>query len=247
MTVSDGVGEDVGLAAEYALGVLDAGERRLAETRLAADAGFRAEVQAWQDALHPLSDSIPAASPPADLWPRIDASLAGADPRPLDRPARAAAGGGWWSSLSFWRGATAGMGALAAAAVAFAVLPTNRPAGPTPIDAQPQMIVARLASDREPAAFIVAYDPMRKSTLVTPLTQEQVDRVHELWVIPEGGTPQSLGVIRMDQPGRYAVPEALQRLVVGEGALAVSLEPEGGSPTGSPTGPVVAQGPLNRV
>lgn len=247
MTATDREPEDVGMAAEYALGVLDAGERRLAESRLASPV-FAAEVRAWEDRLHPLTDAVQSEPAPEGLWPRIDASVSAVSPK-----AATAETSGWWRSLAFWRGSTAGMGALAAASVAVVMVQASRPDTPAPapavqqVQAQPPMVVARLAAENGPTVFIVAYDPMRRTTLITPLTPAQANRVHELWVIPADGTPRSLGVIGMDSPARYAVPEPLQALVGGDGTLAVSLEPMGGSPTGAPTGPVVASGPLSRV
>jgi anti-sigma-K factor RskA len=69
------------------------------------------------------------------------------------------------------------------------------------------------------------------------------NRVPELWLIPAGASaPISLGVL---QPGSRTVTrlgvEQLEKF--GRGAsLAVSLEPPGGSPIGTPTGPIVQQG-----
>lgn len=58
-------------------------------------------------------------------------------------------------------------------------------------------------------------------------------QVHELWVIAPGGAPVSLGLLQ-DRPlvVSYPVPPA-------GFVLAVSIEPQGGSPTGAPTGPVI--------
>ena len=70
------------------------------------------------------------------------------------------------------------------------------------------------------------------------------DRGFELWAIAPGAKPQSLGVIPAD--GRLA----LGRLPLALGAgtvLAVSIEPKTGSPTGQPTGPVVATGDLKNI
>ena len=62
----------------------------------------------------------------------------------------------------------------------------------------------------------------------------------ELWQIVGDAAPVSLGTIGSD--GRVpAVPYAEGQVV------AVSLEPAGGSPTGAPTGPVVALGRLQKT
>ena len=66
----------------------------------------------------------------------------------------------------------------------------------------------------------------------------------ELWLIPQGGRPHSLGLIQPGQPIRLTIPPELSGSVIKDATLAVSLEPPGGSPTGQPTGPVIAAGPL---
>ena len=66
----------------------------------------------------------------------------------------------------------------------------------------------------------------------------------ELWLIPEGEKPHSLGLIDPDKPVTISVPENLLPKVNQSAVLAVSLEPPGGSPTGQPTGPVIANGKL---
>ena len=73
------------------------------------------------------------------------------------------------------------------------------------------------------------------------------DRELELWMLPGQGPPRSLGVIPSDgvrKVGLSAAPDAAFR---GIDALAVSLEPRGGSPTGAPTGPVLYTGRLERL
>ncbi len=66
-------------------------------------------------------------------------------------------------------------------------------------------------------------------------------------MIPAGGTPHSLGLLA-NHGGTALTLTADNRARIAAGAtLAVSLEPLGGSPTGLPTGPVVATGALLRV
>ena len=68
----------------------------------------------------------------------------------------------------------------------------------------------------------------------------------ELWVIGEGKSPRSLGVLKADTV-KLRAPEVFAGGVQPETAkFAVTVEPEGGSPTGGPTGPVVYSGALIR-
>ena len=69
-------------------------------------------------------------------------------------------------------------------------------------------------------------------------------RAPQLWLIPPGLDPQPLGLLDPTRPVTFAIPPRLLPQATRDAVLAVSLEPPGGSPTGRPTGPVVAQGPL---
>jgi anti-sigma-K factor RskA len=70
--------------------------------------------------------------------------------------------------------------------------------------------------------------------------------VLEVWLVSPDGTRRSLGLFPSERPGTttalvlpHATAEALAKA-----ALAVSLEPRGGSTTGQPSGPVLFTGPL---
>jgi anti-sigma-K factor RskA len=69
----------------------------------------------------------------------------------------------------------------------------------------------------------------------------------ELWALPAGKAPQSLGVAAKAERATLALARAADSTLADVPALAVSLEPAGGSPTGAPTGPVLAIGPCIRV
>jgi anti-sigma-K factor RskA len=69
--------EDIdGLAAEYVLGSLEAGERARVEARQTRDAPLAAAIKAWERRLTPLSDAAPEVAPPADLFERILSRIA---------------------------------------------------------------------------------------------------------------------------------------------------------------------------
>lgn len=71
--------DHIALAAEYALGTLDADERALVETMLIVDPGFLALVHAWEHKLAPLHQMVSSVEPPSDVWNRIKASIAQAE------------------------------------------------------------------------------------------------------------------------------------------------------------------------
>ena len=239
MSALDHEREDPGLAAEYALGVLDAGERTAVQRRLESDSALAAEVRGWEDRLHPLAREVAATAPSEALWSRVSASIAAAEPRAAARPEHAA---GLWRSLGFWRAATAGFAAIAACAVVVAVTRTPEP------QTTPPMMIARVGTDAGAPVLVVAYDPMRRTAVVTPLAPAApAGHSHELWLIDAQGTPHSLGVIRMDGATPHAVPEAMVPMAGENTVIAVTVEPAGGSPTGAPSGPPVASGALHRV
>ena len=69
-------------------------------------------------------------------------------------------------------------------------------------------------------------------------------RVPELWLIPADGKPRPVGLLHADQTVTLTLPPDLAVFAKNNAVLAVSLEPPGGSPTGQPTGPVIATGKL---
>jgi len=96
--------------------------------------------------------------------------------------------------------------------------------------------------------LVAAWQPETNSLLVTPVELKvRARRDHQLWLIPQGGKPVSLGLLRGAAPQRVSVPLSLAPYVGAAATLAVSVEPIGGSPTGQPTGPIVASGKLSRV
>jgi anti-sigma-K factor RskA len=236
--------DDDVLAAELVLGVLDARARAAAQARVETDAAFAARVTAWERRLGGLVAEVGAAPVPAHVWPRIGARLGWND---------RAAQGGLWQSLAFWRGLGVA-GVLAAAVLAVllmraseapAPLPAPIVVAPSPTPVAPAPVVT-LASDAGSATFLATVDRKSGHLRVTPVptAADAEGRVPELWLIPPGQAPVSLGVIDHAWTHEIDVPEQ-HRWALGEkvgSLLAVSLEPKGGAPQGAPTGPIVAKG-----
>jgi anti-sigma-K factor RskA len=67
--------DHIALAAEYALGTLDADERAQVEAMMSVDAEYAAVVQAWEFRLGVLNQMVGSVEPPNDLWPRIRSTI----------------------------------------------------------------------------------------------------------------------------------------------------------------------------
>ena len=231
-------------AAEYALGVLTAAERAAAERRIKADAGFADQVAAWDARLAPMIDAVTPVSPSRIVWMRIAAQLG------LGKPA--ANDNGFWGNIAIWRAGTAAFATAAAAAVAVLVL---SPGGSTPVATTPvapiqamqPISVGMLKGEDGPVSFVVTLDRQNQKLIIAPVSGAPADHSFEMWMLPDGAAPVSMGVM---DGSDVVVIDAARLLSVGGGkipGLAVSVEPKGGSTTGGPTGPVIASGQLQPV
>lgn len=226
-------GDDL-TAAEYVLGVLPQDERRQAERRIDTDPAFARLVDAWEVRLAPMASAYEEAEPSAGLKQAIDRRLFGG-------AEIAAAGSGFWNSLIFWRGLA---GAALAALLLMLAIPALVPPGQTP----GERLVASLAHDDTDVHYFVVYDGRTADIGLSHVTGARAeDRDFELWVIQGNNPPVSLGVIPVGSNVHLTAAERVRRAIETGAVFAISLEPQGGSPTGQPTGPVVALGDLKSI
>jgi anti-sigma-K factor RskA len=216
------------LAAEYVLGTLKGGARRRFERHLRDDAVVRRTTDAWQARLVPMAEFARAAAPAGQVWERIA--------RRLNLPVRHAAWKFWrHGSLGFWR--SLGTASTAAALVLATVLGTQWLSAPR-LD-----YVSTLSDDKAQPVLVVTGDSRRQRLSVKLTGQERVadGKTLQLWAVPKQGKPRSLAVLA----GRSEVELPLTERAVGADVamLAVSLEPQGGSPDpDGPTGPILYKG-----
>ena len=79
--------DHIALAAEYALGTLDAEERTQVEAMMAVDKDFTAMVQAWEHKLGILNQMVGSVEPRTEVWDRIRTAVGLAEPQgPLVLP-----------------------------------------------------------------------------------------------------------------------------------------------------------------
>lgn len=223
------------LASEYVLGTLSTARRRDVEQRLSTDAALQAAVRRWQELLLPLASLAEPVEPSAQLWHRIDRSVA-ALPKPASPAARhtPTAGGatGWWSSVRLWRG-LAGTGFAAAAVLA--TLLVTRLGAPTPA---PQYLVVLVAPQDKAPGWVIQANARRELSLI-PLGQTVVpaEKSLQFWTKGDNWTgPVSLGLVKPGQTIQVPL-DKLPPLQPNQ-LFELTLEPANGSPIGKPTGPI---------
>jgi anti-sigma-K factor RskA len=231
------------LAAEYALGLLDAETREQAARLLMSDPGFRRAVEGWEERLAGLADEIVPVAPPDTAWSGIERTIR--DGRGESNVVQLR------RRIRLWQGLAGAAGALAASLAIIVAIPRDAPApAPAPVSPAPQprtpMLVAGLAPTGEAkVSLTVAFEAPSQSLLVRAAELDRpAGRDHQLWIIPAGGRPVSLGLVRQGGPQRLAIAPEVAPHFRSDATIALSLEPAGGSATGQPTGPVVAAAPL---
>ncbi|MEH3122450.1 MAG: anti-sigma factor [Sphingomonas phyllosphaerae] len=229
------------LAAELVVGLLSAEEAARAEDWRAREPDFAAEVEWWEARFAPLLAEYRDVAPPPDLAARIEAMLA--LPTITPRASRL-----HWRSLSLG----AAGGAIAASLAAWLLIPpAATPPVRTPPVARPVapagLMIAQLAwtdpSKASPPVAVV--EPASGSLRLSRGVDTPAGNDGELWRIPVGGKPVSLGLL--PRGGARVIRIATANVPAAGSTLAISIEPRGGSPTGQPTGPVVAAGVVERL
>lgn len=219
--------DDMVLAAEYVLTLLSPQEAAAFEERLIREPVLRALVAAWADDFVAMTDGIEEASVPPRVWKAIHQRLW---PAAAPQTAR-----GFWSRL--------GMGELmagAAVAAMFAFLVYQSDLLPT--EFQPDYI-AEIGEPDAPVQFAAAFDLASGELRINRQGQEAAQgRSYELWLIAGNDAPVSVMVWPGDSTEQAVVLPASLAGVMAGATLAISDEPLGGSPTGQPTGAVLAAG-----
>lgn len=222
---------------EVALGVLRGDAAKVATDRVEGDRDFARDVAWWQMMLAQLGAALPPIAPPDALRAAIAERIDGPA-----RPAASTRQRAW-----VWPAIAAGLGAVALGEF---VMLVSRPTAPV-IEraAKPgETFFAVLAPAEGPAPILVNLDLPQGLLTVDPSGLEAGDRAVQLWLLPAGGAPVSLGLLAPNQDNTVQVPVSMTSMSAdGLPGLAISLEPVGGSPTGTPTGPVVASGQVRVI
>ena len=222
--------DDIALAGEYVLGLLDAAGEASANARISTDAGFAAEIEAWRERLAPMLAGDE--TPPSRLWTGIQTSL----PAPTGQDV----GSG---KLLFWRTLS---GIAVGAAAILGILLLQKPDAVAPLAPEAPLIAA-LGSETGSASLTASYEVGTGRIIVTPVSLDTGDLYPELWVIPGDGKPRSLGIVASTAATAMTVPAELQQFMATGGTLAVTPEPQSGGPGGQPSGPIIASGKITTI
>ncbi|MDQ2917762.1 MAG: anti-sigma factor [Casimicrobiaceae bacterium] len=223
------------LAAEFALGTSPPRVRRRLTAIARRDRVVATALSEWERRIAALAAGVPAVTPPARVWQQIVTRLG------LDPDGAPAASVKWWRSLGFWRAfATASFVVAVGLGVSEWQRTAEAPAAP--------LVVVLAGSDAKAALIATATRGQRYLTLKTIGNAAPASgKVFELWALPQAGAPQALGVIPAGGLVRVNLANPVEESLSNIPALAVSLEPPGGSPTGQPTGPVLYSGAIERM
>ncbi|GGC36256.1 hypothetical protein GCM10011371_24560 [Novosphingobium marinum] len=235
-------------AGEYALGVLEGEELAAAQREAIAGGDFAAAVAWWQQKFAALAEEAGSLVPSTGVWNAIALRLPSRATDEVPTPAHPAepSGIGGWKLLA----ALATAAAIAAAVTLFVATPGGppRPVEPVTREAGPQ-IIAQLQSEDGESRIASRIDPDtgRLNLSIAGLTPEDEARSAELWVIPEGGAPRSLGLIPGDGEVTRSLSAEEASLLIEGATLAVTHEDRAGAPHEAPTPPILLAGPLSRL
>ncbi|WP_417703269.1 anti-sigma factor domain-containing protein [Rheinheimera aquimaris] len=206
------------LAVDFILGAMRGGARRRFQQLMMARPAVRETVWRWEQHLNPLAEGLPPTPPNPAVWQRIQQRLGWVAPTVSAPPV---------SYRSVW------LGLALAASVALAVVMLK-----PMLSSMPQQDIAVIQSPDAKAWWLISKAQQKLTIKATPAVAAETANDYELWMLPANGqAPISLGLLPQQGQRELSWPQAAEGLAIA--ALAVSLEPRGGSATGAPTGPVL--------
>lgn len=211
------------LSSEYVLGSLHGPARVRFQRLLMQHNSMRHTLWRWESRLNELGGALPNVNPAPEVWERIQARL-GFTAAPSNStnvvamPQRKARGLQWFAGLS------------AAAAILMAVLLVNL----QPIEPLLPGQIAVVQSEKAQALWLIELRDDQLLVTATDKFKALDNQDYELWMVAADGRPPiSLGLL--PKQGKLSLPRSVLFDQLQVAALAVSLEPLGGSPNGQPT------------
>ncbi len=250
-------------AAAYALGAMDAGERAAFEELLAGDVALGADVERFREVAALLAYAAPYVVPPAALRARVVGSVEKVRPMSLTPPTPARTvrddprGGQWmrtvpWlalaAALAWVFVSTRAVGRERAEREVVVVTNDSLRARVASLDSVVEVLLApevetvNMSAAGAPPRARMYWNPVAGRVLLAAhrLPPAASGRTYQLWGIPSGGAPVSLGTFNTDASGAARVSFALPAgVTIAVGA--VTDEPAGGSPQPTTTPFLVGQ------
>jgi anti-sigma-K factor RskA len=212
------------LAAEYVLGTLRGPARRRFEKWRARTPLVDERCRFWEDNLMQLAKDLRPIRPPAHVWQGIRTRLNLSRGRPRRGAGRAVA-----------------IAASVLLLAGLSVLLYWRSTEPGKLSE-----VATIATSTGTQLWEV--DVYRTSGRLIMRTAQipahAVDRDFELWALPAGGKPVSLGVMPYRGTTQRSLTVMQQQALANSAQVAITVEQIGGSPTGQPTTTPIFVAPL---
>jgi anti-sigma-K factor RskA len=239
-------------AADYVMGLLDSADSAAAEKRLESDSAFAAAVNAWRERLSDFDTSAEPVTPSSDLWSRIAETTKRETIAVLPGTRNALLGATVWDNIRFWRvtGLAASFTALLFAVIALGALTTSKELRRdlVALAQRKPVYVAILVNDstREAGAVVNAFANGRVELIPLKAIDVPPGRTLQVWTLWDRAVgPKSIGITgqsRTIQLNLESLPET-----VADQLFEITLEPEGGSPIGRPTGPILFKGNAART
>lgn len=204
------------LAVSYVLGSMKGKARLRFQSLLMQHAELRQLVWYWEQSLNPIVEKIKPVAPDKVVWHKISERLG-------------------WQQLpkKRFRYLTELTMLATAACLGLMFLIPN---GLLQFASTEQIAV--LQNSQSEALWVVQFEDGAIKTHATNAVKIVTEGDYELWILPaDGSAPISLGLLPQQNERQLQLPSKLSSVKIA--ALAVNLEPKGGSPTGQPTQPVL--------
>ena len=210
------------LAAEYVLGTLHGAARSRFKQLILQHPAIRESVELWEQHINALGSQIKPVAPDPVVWEKVKQRLAFADKQVINNvvslPVKPA---------PLWKGLTL---LASAAAVVLAVLLVQLQPVPMPVIQQ----FTVMQNEAKESLWLIEITQQTIESQATQKVAQRAQNDYELWMVPANGqAPISLGLL--PQKGLASMAKHPQFDQINIAALAVSLEPLGGSPNGAPT------------
>jgi anti-sigma-K factor RskA len=211
------------LAAEYVLGTLRGPARRRFERWRANTFLVDQRCRYWEEHLMHLAKGLKPVQPPPHVWPAISRRLNLMHQAPRRWARRFALAAGvvlvvGLAGLLYWH---------------------NLPA----IRATSLATISAKSGDRLWQVEVFG-NADRLVVQAEKLLARPAGHDYELWALPKGGSPVSLGALPVEGASSRTLSAIQKQALATSNQVAVSIEPPGGSPTGQPTGDIVFVAPL---